>query len=203
MNEKVIVLDNFYKNPDAVRRFALSLDYEDQSTPNYPGHQSVIPCLSKSIVARLEHEVGAKIDVEQSRGQMGYFRFIFASGKSRLKVHTDMLDWTVVIYLSPNCPPEVGTNLYRHKHTGLIGPPKPDELTELGYQSFEDFEQKVVVADTLNDNAWEITRRIEYRYNRCLLFKANELFHAHSKGYGDRFDNGRLTQNFFFNELAA
>jgi hypothetical protein len=196
---KYHVIDNFYENPDSVRDLALSLDYIDISKDNYPGYQSSFPCLGNGVIQKFESYIQGEVDVESSRALMGHFRWIPGHGESRLKVHTDMLDWTVVIYLSPDGPKEAGTNIYRHKETGLIGPPDSELMKKLGFSSFKEYEDKIVVPDTLDPDAWEIIDNIEYQYNRCLLFKANELFHSHTNGFGSVLKDARMTQNFFFN----
>jgi hypothetical protein len=201
MEGKIIVLDSFFAEPDLVREFALKQEYENERVPNYPGFQSVERFLSKVVIAKLEAAIGARIDLETCAGSMGYFRYILANGRSRLKVHTDLYDWTVVIYLSPYCPAQLGTTFYRHLRTGLYGPPCPSVYDEFGFKDFQDYEKKVVEADTLNEKAWEIAGSVENRYNRCLIFKASELFHSHTGGHGTHKHDARLTQNFFFNQV--
>jgi len=199
ISNKYFVIDNFYEKPDFVRKLALSLDYHDVSKNNYPGFQSNFPCLGKGVLNKFESLIDAEIDVESSEQLMGHFRWIPSHGESQLKVHTDMMDWTVVIYLSPLGPKEAGTNLYCHKQSGLIGPPSLVKMAELGFSSFADYEEKIVVPDTLDPEAWEVIGNVDYKYNRCLLFKGNELFHSHTTGFGHDLDTARMTQNFFFN----
>lgn len=197
--QNLYVIDNFYKDPNRVRELALSLDYETNSTPNYPGPQSVLPVMSDSLAKKLSDTVGCEIEWSWSEKQMGFFRYILADGKSRLKVHTDMNDWTVVIYLSPHCPKHIGTKFYRHRATGLLGPPNAEEQSKFGFTSFADYEKKLLVPDTLNDTAWDVVDEVEYVYNRCIIFRADTQFHSHSDGWGTDRESARLTQNFFFN----
>lgn len=196
---KIIVLDNFYDDPFAVRRLALSCKYRDIAAENYPGYQSLAPVISRSVLERLGTAVGATIDYAASRQMMGFFRYIPEHKTSRLKVHTDMLDWTVVIYLTPDGDPTAGTRFYRHRATGLYGPPSRAQMRRFGYRSFADYERRVVVPDTLKPQAWEEVDAVDYRFNRCVIFKANEMFHSHHKGFGDGLTTARMTQNFFFN----
>ncbi len=197
--QNLYVIDDFYKDPDRVRELALSLDFENNTTPNYPGHQSVVPVMSESLAKKLSSVVDSEIEWTWSKQQMGFFRYILADGKSRLKVHTDMNDWTVVIYLSPHCPKHIGTKFYRHRETGLLGPPSEKERARFGYSSFADYEKKLLVPDTLNDDAWDCVNEVEYVYNRCIIFRADTQFHSHSDGWGVDRESARLTQNFFFN----
>ena len=81
--QKLYVIDDFYSQPDAVRQLALDLEFETKTTPNYPGFQSHFPCVSDAVVNRFTSLVGGEIDWEWSKSQMGYFRYILESGKSR------------------------------------------------------------------------------------------------------------------------
>jgi hypothetical protein len=39
--KNLIVVDNFYANPDAVRNFALNTEYEELGGKNWPGRDSL------------------------------------------------------------------------------------------------------------------------------------------------------------------
>jgi len=195
--EQPIIIDGFYSNPDAVRALALSLEYENLSTPNYPGFQSTRPCVSSSAIHALERAIGGPIDLDRSRSQLGFFRYITKSGKSRLHVHTDLTDWSAVVYLSPTSSPGSGTTFYRHRRTALIGPPSSDQMARMGFTDFSDYERQVVLPDTLDPAAWDVTTEIENLYNRCVIFRSSKLFHSHGGAFGSSLTDARLTQNFF------
>lgn len=198
ISDKFIVVDDFYKDPMRVRDFAKSLQYRDISKENYPGYQSFNNYISNGLVKKLEGIIGSEIDVEKSKELMGYFRWIPHGKQSRLKVHTDCMDWTVVIYLTPNGARDAGTQFYKHKRTGLYGPPDEEFSKKMGYENFTDYENKVVEPDTLDDSCWEVVHTIDYKFNRCVIFKAAELFHSHSSTFGECIETARMTQNFFF-----
>ena len=199
--QDVIVIDNFYRDPMRVREFALSLEYENETVPNYPGFQSRIPALSQGAIDKLSSAIGDSIDLDICRHLMGYFRYITYSGNSRLHVHLDGYDWTCVIYLTPNPAAGTGTSFYRHRRTGLIGPPSLAQMKVMGFQDFDDFEDQVVEIDTLDDSAWELLGHVENQFNRCVIFPASRLFHSHSSAFGKGIEDGRLTQNFFIQTL--
>lgn len=198
-DNKIIVVDNFYKDPHAVRNFALSLEYESKSVKNYPGFQSCLPVVSASLSSKLESLLSAKINKDVSHKQMGYFRYITKNGCSRLHVHTDMVDWTGVIYLSPDPDPKAGTVFYQHKRTKLYGPPTNEEMLKMGFVNFEDYEDKIIEIDTLDRDAWDVAMQVENKFNRIVLFRSSELFHSHSESFGADLVSSRLTQNFFMN----
>ena len=41
MRKNLIVVDNFYQNPDAVREFAMNVEYDPDDGRNWPGHDSI------------------------------------------------------------------------------------------------------------------------------------------------------------------
>jgi hypothetical protein len=109
-----------------------------------------------------------------------------------------LVDWTAVVYLTPDPDPSCGTSFYRHKGTGLYGPPNRHQMKNFNFDDFTDYENQVVEKDTLDPTAWEVVRDVENRFNRCVMFRSSELFHAHSRAFGIDRTSARLTQNFFF-----
>ncbi len=103
-------------------------------------------------------------------------------------IHTDrdMGDWTAILYLNPNPPPNDGTAFFRHKPTGSTHSTSSTEAEFLEeWQYWRDPEQ------------WEIWYQVEGAFNRLVLFSA-ELFHA--RGLPDNYGTGedaRLIQLIF------
>lgn len=197
--ETLIVVDDFYTQPERVREFALKSEYIDLSSKNYPGFESSHEFVSVKLVEALSKLVKAPISFDQTVGSFGKFRFINAHTTSRLKVHTDRIEWAGLVYLTPGEHSSAGTSFYRHKRTLLEGPPTPEQYRTLAYKNFEDYEKDVILRDTLNHEAWEVSSYVSYKFNRLVLFKGSELFHSHSHGFGETASDSRLTQNFFFN----
>ena len=199
--QKLIVIDEFYENPDAVRNLALQAEYQDVVQLNYPGFQSRYSYSSDSIVHSFAKLIGKELSVDPAKLTFAKFRIMLESTGSRLKVHLDgESDWTGLIFLNPDSSCQGGTAFYRHKSTGLEGHPSNELALKNGFSSSDEFEKSIVEPDTLNPDAWEVTMFVGMRFNRLLLFKGNELFHCHTKSFGTTRENGRLTQNFFFNE---
>jgi hypothetical protein len=107
-----------------------------------------------------------------------------------------------VAYLIPNELCQGGLTLYRHKETGLTGPPDEAALRRLGVESLEQWLEDVYHPDKKNPDAWERTMHIAMRFNRLVLFQAGKMFHRASSGFGSDPQNGRLTQRFFFESRA-
>jgi len=205
VNSRVVVVDNFYSDPDAVRRFALeNMNFNSAGRYNYPGWQSEKALHSDQLKERFEEVLGVRIDVDPSRFTWGGFRVITKETGSRTKVHADsVVDWAGMVYLTPDAPMSVGTGFFRHKATGLESPPSDREARELGYSDAEEFDEKVVRRDMADLNKWELTGYVGPVYNRLVIFRGCELFHAPLGGVGDSAGNARLTHNFFFDEAVA
>lgn len=198
----IIVIDDFYKNPEAVRSLALNAEYKDVSQLNYPGFQSLKSYSSLEVVKTMETILSRKLNIDPQLTTFGKFRIMLKETGSRLKVHLDgHADWTGVLYLSSPEDCKGGTAFYRHKATGLDGPAPTNHLQRLGFHTWEEMEQRLIEADTLNPDAWEETAYVGMKYNRLVLFQGSQLFHCHTESFGTNKENGRMTQNFFFNEV--
>lgn len=201
---RLIIVDNFYSDPEAVRRLALSAEYKDVTQLNYPGYQSLKTYNSESLQKKFTDILRRNLDVDPSRHTFGKFRIMLKETGSRLKVHLDGLsDWTGLIYLNTPDSCEGGTAFYRHRPTGLDGKISKEKTQELGYDCWEDLERSIIEPDTLRPEAWEETMFVGMKFNRLVLFKGNELFHCHTHSFGQNKSDGRMTQNFFFNESEA
>jgi hypothetical protein len=199
----VIVIDNFYSHPNDVRNLALKAEYKDVTQLNYPGFQSIKTFSSQAVVQKFESILNRRLAVDPTSKTFGKFRVMLEETGSRLKVHLDgFCDWTGVLYLNPPEACEGGTAFYRHKRTGLEGPVSAEKIRELGFQNWDELEKSIIEPDTLSAEAWEETMFVGMKYNRLVLFKGNELFHCHTHSFGTDMTDGRMTQNFFFNEAA-
>ncbi len=189
----IIVIDNFYENPDQVRALALKAHYQDVTQLNYPGFQSIYNYASLSVTQKIEKAINSKILLASKAQTFGKFRVMLKEADSNLKVHLDgQSDWTGVLYLNPDEDCDGGTGFYTHKKTGFDGP--TNDL------NWHEIEKDIIESDTLNPYAWTQTGFVAMKFNRLVLFRGNKLFHCHTKSFGTNLQNGRLTQNFFFRE---
>ena len=189
----IVIIDNFYENPDVVRDLALKAKYIDVTQLNYPGYQSLHNYASAAVRKKFEKSLGINVVLDPEAHTFGKFRIMLKETGSQLKIHLDgNADWTGVLYLNPDQDCLGGTGFYRHKRTGLDGPTK--------MQNWKDVEKKIIEPDTLNSQAWELSSFVGMKFNRLVLFRGNQLFHCHTESFGTSIENSRLTQNFFFNE---
>jgi hypothetical protein len=204
VNRKLYVVDNFYKDSGAVRSLALNVHYQDVTKLNYPGEQSIHAYVSKGIKEKFEAILGSEIVIDEERLTFGKFRVMTDDDRSWLKVHVDgIADWSGVIYLNNDDQRQGGTAFYKHRETGLVGPPSKEQICKLGFKNYDEFEEQIIGKDTLDVEKWEQVMFVGMRFGRLVLFKGNELFHAHTHAFGRDIQDGRLTQNFFFNEKTS
>lgn len=107
--------------------------------------------------------------------------------------HTDsrkLCRYAAVIYLTPRPEPDCGTSFYRLRYpNGALGgnicsPPHANLREALGVKG-------------LPLDAWQEETRIENRFNRILLYRAN-LVHSASAYFGFEHADKRLTAVFFW-----
>lgn len=181
MKTTLIIVDNFYQDPDAVRAYALSQPFE--VVGNYPGSRTkpYLPDdLKSSIQGIIQHAGGRVTNWHESSGYTGAFQICVAT--DRTWIHADNFNtWAAVCYLTPNAPISAGTALYRYKKTGEYS--RESESTPF-YNGWDYTE-------------WEQTDYVSNKYNRIVLYRGN-LYHASVDYFGHNNQNGRLFQTFFF-----
>jgi hypothetical protein len=189
MEVTTFIVDNFLENPDCVRESALKSNFEISG--NFPGFRSnpSDDNYSEYVKHKLENILNAKIvewyecfnHYSNTMEKQSTTSFQICLEDTTSWIHTDVVEWTGVLYLTPNAPAESGTAIYRHKPTGV-------------YRRDHD-------ADMLedDDSAWEVISVIGNVYNRLALFKGNLYHKSLLSGFGHDKYSARLTQVFFFN----
>lgn len=201
MMNQIIIVENFYSNPDAVRALAIQSNYKSAAKLNYPGYESQKKFNSTHIKKAFEKLIGKEIEDDEGRYLFGGFRLITEETGAILKVHADtIIDWAGLVFLTPNAPLDAGLGIFKHKETGLISPPSDEEARELGFEDANEFEKKVVRRDMADFSKWELVSYVGPVYNRLVLFRGSQLYHAPLKGFGTDPSNCRITHNFFFRE---
>lgn len=179
--KRLFVVDNFYNDPHLVRNFALQQEYENASDW-YKGRRTFRQFLFPQIKPRFEEIMGIKIREWESHGMNGKFQFCVP--EDRLVYHYDSQTWAAMIYLTPNAPYPTGTSFYAHKETRKIhaDDANADSCFSGGFYDGTKFE----LVDTVGNV-----------FNRLVLFDAR-LFHAASGYFGQKIEDARLFQIFFF-----
>jgi hypothetical protein len=200
--DKVIVVDGFYANPDKVRDVGLANTFANISATDYPGYASRKSVTSKGLQSTIEDLVGAPLNVDNSRFTWGGFRFITAESGKGSVIHADVaVDWAGMVYLTPDLPLGNGTGFFRHLETGLEGPPTDRVARSLGCADSSEFDDHVIRRVKADHSKWEMHDYVEAVYNRLILFRGEQLYHAPVGGAGSTPETARLTHIFFFNTL--
>ncbi|MFF2779588.1 DUF6445 family protein [Streptomyces sp. NPDC058052] len=195
----LLVVENFYQDPDRVREIALGAAYRDfGEAANFPGRESVKAFAGDGHARRLAEIVGTAVHHDPRRWVFGKFRVATRADAGRTRVHLDFVDWTAVVYLTPPDRARGGLAFYRHVPTGLDRAPGPEGLARLGCRTREEFDQRYVLRDTARADRWDVVHQVDLAYNRCVVFRGGRLFHGITELFGDEAAEGRLTQNFFF-----
>jgi hypothetical protein len=178
MKTNLIIVDNFYSNPDGVRSFALSHEFTQQA--KFPGRRtkSFLNQDTKDTIQQILRNAGGLVtDWNESDGSTGSFEMAFS--RDRSWIHTDHYNtWAGVLYLTPDAPLSGGTGLYRYKKTGAS---IASELAEYESQDM---------------TKWELCDIVANRYNRLVLYRS-EQFHNSLDYFGSDMETGRLFQLFF------
>lgn len=204
--KNLIVIDDFYRNPQAVRDYALNkVDYfgRDDLANEFAGTESKQSFYTADVVAKIERAVGQTIKVEPEKYSFAVFWKTFASDARNLVVHVDQSDWTGLVYLSRPQDCQGGTSFYQHKESGLDTIPDEEQLQALGYESKKDFVQRFVTPQGKSPDHWRQLARVGMKFNRMILFRAGDMFHGADGYFGDNDENCRLLQLFFFKTEAG
>lgn len=175
---RLFVVDDFYDDPDAVRRFALAQEFHEDLR-FYKGLRSTqqfCPDWIRKAFERIIQQPITSIDG----------RFQITRSQDPQVYHHDLQTWAAMIYLSPDAPLESGTRLHRSRRNRARhadqGQAVMDEVFRGGFYDSTQF-------DTVDD--------IGNVYNRLVIMDAR---HIHSAGayFGQDSETGRLTHLFFF-----
>ncbi|MDT2292023.1 DUF6445 family protein [Paenibacillus larvae] len=178
MDTKIIVIDNFYTKPDLIRKFAIQDDYRSAAKNNYPGYESHRFFGIDKLKEAFEKILGRRIECNPERFTFGGFRIITEKSGYMPKVHADSIDWAGLIFLAPKAPLDKGIGFYKHIKTGFEHPPTDKEARQKGYEDANEFERQVVYHDQAELSQWELVSYISPVYNRLILFRGRDLYHA-------------------------
>jgi len=188
MRVNTLIIDDFYRNPEEVREFALSQDFNVDG--NYPGHRTVsflTDDLKKSIQEIIRPFAG---EVTHWGGDYsGSYQYTTAYDRSW--IHSDSTTgWAAVLYLTPDAPVSSGTGLYKHKETGLCG-------WDNNLHSEEETLKAPHMIEPRDYTKWELVDRLGNKFNRLVMYRSDN-YHVSMDYFGQDMYDGRLFQVFFF-----
>lgn len=185
-HKRIFIVDNFYKDPDAVRKFALQQEFFDD--PGYIGRRTRKQFFLPGTKEAFEDIMGEKITAWEEYGMNGRFQHNWSGEK--LVYHCDVQKWAAMVYLSPDAPPECGTTMWRHRKT------KVHHNTQIDWESGQGNE--IFPGRTyLDKTPFEPVDVCGNIYNRLVIFDGG-CIHSASEYFGDSLENCRLWHMFFF-----
>ena len=175
----LIIVDNFFTDPDKVRQFALAAEFK--SDIRYFKGKRTIGFRFPGIKERFEQLLGKNI-INWEKDPNGCFQYCVAEDKS--VYHCDNQQYAAIVYLTPDAPIQAGTQLYRSKITKKmeVSPAEHASVFEKGFYDSTNFESVDTVGNV---------------YNRLIIFNSKQI-HAAPVYFGNSLENARLFQIFFF-----
>jgi hypothetical protein len=192
LSKKVIVVDNFYKDPDSIRKFAIeNLSYSESNY--HKGSRSNDRFILDGTKERLEKIIGSKIrnwnDDKYANG-----KFQYCTSKDPIVYHVDIQDFAAMVFLTPNSPEGTGTSFYRSK----ISKKSNFYGNEMHSQEYVDtFKGLSKEMNFYDKTQFELVDSVGCVYNRLVIFDSRSI-HAATGYFGDSIENSRFFQLFFF-----
>ena len=180
--QRVWIIDDFYKNPDKIRDFALKQYYWDDE--GYVGMRTRKQFMFEGVKERIEEIMNAKITKWNDYGMNGRFQSNIAGAPTAY--HCDLQQWAGMIYLTPNAPYSSGTKIIANKKTKIYHNEQTNNVLDFfpNQNTFTDgtlFEDVDVIGNV---------------YNRLAIFDAQSIRCA-GDYFGWDIASGRLWQMFF------
>lgn len=192
----VIVVDNYYSNPEQVREYAMSLEFNPNSK-YHKGSRTETKTIFEGTKQSFEKLLGKKITVWDEHVYNGVFQYCTA--QEALVYHTDNQSYAAVVFLTPDAPPECGTSFYKSKINGLMAYPTAADCKKHG-KSEDTLFDEMFAGNFYDKTRWDLVDTVGNVYNRLVIFDAKRV-HAASAYFGDKMENSRLFHMFFFDAV--
>lgn len=197
----MIIVDDFYDDPDLIRHFALKQEYYKGERGSWPGLRS--PYINEINLDLFENLKKKLLLIFRD---YGYSDFIEVQTTFQLIdetygtgwVHDDdpKLNIAGLIYLNPTAPESgSGTTLYEDNND-FDGEKYADAFMEDVLISSDEDRKKFNKLRQEQKSQFKPTVTIENVYNRCIIFDTRQ-WHSADGFFGKDKENTRLTQVFF------
>jgi hypothetical protein len=181
---QILVVDDFYQDPDAIRKLALAAEYE-ADLRYFKGLRSKQKFLFPYVKEEFERLLGVRITDWMAQPANGSFQK--TTEADPLVWHSDTQSYAAAIYLTRDRD-SAGTSFWQYSETGARWPPTDAQSYAEMYNEYN---------FTHQDN-WRLVDRVGSVYNRLVLWDA-QLVHSATSYAGFTPEEPRLVQLFFFN----
>ena len=203
----VTIIENFYENPDAIRKFALEQKYTFCHEVKdidyvYPG------CRTKDLSnldKALFDKICTKLVSVFHNAENDHMRWLITTSFQSVSaeygqgvIHTDHNTiFAGVLYLTPDAPLSSGTSLFK----------KNNNFDEKKYQQAlvdndDRFKTGEIVMRTEYHCMFDEIVRVNYVYNTLIIYEGRH-YHAANQFFGKTLEDSRLAQVFFVNKIDA
>jgi hypothetical protein len=196
----LVVVDQFLKDPDAIRNIALRQDFVT-NLEFYKGGRTQQRYLWPGLREEFERLLHCRITDWLDQPMNGVFQI--TGYDDPLVWHHDTQDYAAALYLTPNAPISAGTSFWRLKTTGS----RRNAFHPFESPRFSNDDDRTNANGEMYDRRnitephnWELCDRVGAVFNRLAIWDA-KLIHSASSYEGMRADaiaSSRLVQLFFF-----
>jgi len=203
----VTVIQDFYNNPDEVRKYALQQKYtyrhevKDDVGYVYPGGRTKeLRELSQSLYEKVCKKLISVFHIPEHDVMQWQIKTSFQIVEGEYGqglIHQDQNTvFAGVLYLTPNAPIDGGTSLFRKNAT------YNDELYwKTIKKNDENFKTKAPIDFSYHSMFDEVVR-VNNVYNTLILFEG-DIHHCANQFFGETKQNARLAQVFFITKINA
>lgn len=201
------IVENFYEDPDAIRKFALAQEYKFlKQRPEmkyvYPGSRTAdLFDLDKSLHEKVCKKLVSVFHIPEHDYMQWAISTSFQSvtqeyGRGVIHQDTNTI-FAAVLFLTPNAPLDSGTSLFKRNKS----------FDEKKYalalaQNDDRFREGQIVMDTSYHSMFDEIARVNNFYNTLILYEG-DYHHAANNFFGKTLKDSRLTQVFFINRIDA
>ncbi|WP_262693341.1 DUF6445 family protein [Kordiimonas aquimaris] len=200
MVTSLIIIDDFLKDPHALRDLALKQNYpEYDKLPPFPGRNSEHRQVINGLDRKISEIVGEPL-VPVEGTSYAKFRLALDGDKGTHSVHIDNVHWTSILFLTLPEHCQDGTHLFHHIETGTDRAPyHRDEYSKYGGATTQqEVLDNSVNKDSNDPSKWGKIMTVPMRFNRMMLFRPQQ-WHDAGLSFGDCPENGRLVYLSFYN----
>ena len=203
----VTIVENFYENPDAIRKFALAQKYtfcHEVANIDY-----VYPGCRTQDLSNLDKVLFDKICTKLvsvfHNAENDHMRWVITTSFQSVSaeyaqgvIHTDHNTvFAAVLYLTPDAPLNSGTSLFKKNKT----------FDEKKYQQALDdnderFKAGEIAMSTDYHSMFDEIVRVNNVYNTLILYEGRH-YHAANQFFGKTMQDSRLAQVFFVSKIDA
>jgi hypothetical protein len=181
---ELVVVDNFYEDPDMIRQLALQQDFAPDIR-YHKGNRTSKKFLAPNTKQMFESLLGRRITRWHEFEYNGVFQYCTA--EDPIVYHSDVQSYAAAVYLTPNAPVTCGTSFFRSREY-------PDVYKT--WTEGDNYEE-IFKGGYYDKTKFELVDTVGNVYNRLTIWNSH-LIHSATEYFGTDKYNSRLFHLFFF-----